>query len=256
MRFNLLEPVMFFDADKGGGSGAPAPTGESAAANTPTGGGTTPGNSSPAGTQPAGSQPPPTIVEEIKLTPAQLSERLERARASLLKQFGFDDPETLKKALQDGKTALDAQKTEAERQAEALKQAQERSQTLESQVSQAQAQAEQAALQVEALGLMSGRFANPKTALKLLNLEGIKKAENGSYTGLKEAIEKLATDEPWTLAKPATRPVAPPIGSTNPEGDGKKVITDEERRQRYFGSYGAGHEFFTPKTQEPGTKTG
>jgi len=256
MRFNLLEPVTFFDADKGGGSGAPAPTGESAAANTPTGGGTTPGNSSPAGTQPAGSQPPPTIVEEIKLTPAQLSERLERARASLLKQFGFEDPETLKKALQDGKTALDAQKTDAERQAETLKQMQTRAQELEAQATQLTAQAEQAALQVEALGLMSGRFANPKAALKLLNLEGIKKAENGSYTGLKEAIEKLATEEPWTLAKPASKPVAPPIGITNPEGDGKRIVTDEERRQRYFGGYGAGQEFFTPKPQGPGIKPG
>lgn len=256
MRFNLLDPVTFFGADKGDGSGAPAPTGESAAASTPTGGGTTPGNSSPAGTQPAGSQPPPTIVEEIKLTPAQLSERLERARASLLKQFGYEDPEALKKALQDGKTALDSQKTEAERQAEAIKQAQERTQELEAQATRLTAQAEQSALQVKALGLMSGRFANSEAALKLLDLAGVKKAEDGSYTGLKEAIEKLATDEPWTLAKPALKPVAPPLGPTNPEGDGKRVITDEERRARYFGTYGAGQDFFTPKPQGPGIKTG
>ena len=245
MRFNQLDPVMFFDADKGGG-GAGAPTGDPAAAITPTGG-ALPGSSQP-GTQPTGSQPLPT-VEEIKLSPAQLSERLERARLATLKQFGFEDPEALKKALAAGQAALDAQKTDAERQAEAIKLAQERTKVLEAQASQLAAQAEQSALQVEALGMMAGRFANPKAALKLLELGGVKKAENGSYTGLKEAIEKLATDEPWTLAMPAAKPVAPPIGRTNPEGDGKKVTTDEERRDRYFGSFGAGGEFFRPKTK-------
>jgi hypothetical protein len=164
----------------------------------------------------------------------------------VLKELGFDSREALQKALEEGKTALDARKTAEEKQAETLKQAQERAQALEAQAKQAVTQAEQASLALEAIGQMAGRFANPRAAMKLLDLSNVKRGDDGSYTGLKEAIEKLATDEPWTLAQPqqAKRPVAPAIGATNPEGDQSKATSDADRRARYFGNLGGGQDFF------------
>lgn len=251
MFINPFNPTSLFrfDAEKDGGGSTPIEAEpetkpevppEAKPAPTPTDGGDASGND--AGPVQPQQQP---ATNEIRLTPAQLADRLDRARQATLKQFGFDDSEALKKALKDGKAALDAKKTETERQAEALQQAQDQAQALEAQIVQLQAQAEQAALQVEGLGLMSGRFANPKAAMKLVDLAGVKRNEDGTFTGLKEAIDQLATNEPWTLIQPIKKPVAPQIGSTNPDGDGKKLTSDEERRSRYFGTFGPSKDFFS-----------
>lgn len=246
MNFRPFDPMIFFDADTGG---AGAGTGDQATEMTAAGAGNTPTG----GDKPGEGAP---RQDEIRLTPAQLAERLERARSAMLKDVGFDSKDALLKVIQDGKAALDAQKTDAERQAEALKQAQERLQALEVQANQAQTQADQAALHVEALGMMAGKFASPKAALKLVNLDGIKRAEDGSYPGLQAAIDKLATDEPWTLAQPGKKSIAPQIGATNPEGDGKKVTSEAERRARYFGNFGSGQGFFAGGGSQVSSKTG
>lgn len=202
-----------------------------AAANTPTGGDQS-GDSS-------------AQAAEIRLTSAQFAERLERAkgteRTRLLQEFGFQDPEALKKALEDGQRAVQSQMTEQERLASELKTVREQAEALQQSSQAAQAKAQQAMLQAEALALMSGKFASPRAAFRLLDLSAVKSDE--SFTGLKEAIDKLAKDEPWTLSRTSLTDQAA-IGATNPQGEAGKVDTDETRRARYFGSAGGGSNFF------------
>ena len=88
---------------------------------------------------------------------------------------------------------------------------------------------------------MAGRFANPKAAIKLLDLTGVK-IQDGAVTGLAEAVEKLATAEPWTLAQPA-RKSPQPFTTNPPEGGDPAKESYEEKRQRFFGGAGAG-DFF------------
>ncbi len=88
-----------------------------------------------------GSQDDPSL---LKLTSAQLSERLDRAKntavSELLKQLGFEKPEDLKTTVDQFKAAQDAQKTELQKAQDALtkaqadaKAAQERAAALEEQ---------------------------------------------------------------------------------------------------------------------------
>lgn len=218
----------FYMDDEGGGADA---------GTTSTGEGELPGQ-----TIPAIEEPKPS---EIRLNPAQLAERLERARTAerdkLLKEIGFSNPDELKAAITAGKKALDAQKSEQERQQEELKRMQEKSQTWETQARNAEERAQAALMQAEALAIMAGRFANPKAAFRLLDLANVK-IDDGGITGIDEAVEKLAKDEPWTLAQPARK--TPQNLTTNPPeaGDPTKD-SDAEKRKRYFGSIG-GDDFF------------
>jgi hypothetical protein len=200
----------------------------------PTGGETTGG---------APSAPTGGGEQRITMTPAQLAERLERAKSTekveLLKTLGLDSVEALQAIVKDGKAALDAQKTEAERQAEALKQAAERLEQLQDEAEAAKLERDRALIREAAVSKMSGRFHDPSAAFRLLDgLPGTKLAlEDGEVKGLDDAIEALAKLYPWTLVD-ARKSVAPKIGATNP--DGTEVApkeTDAERRARYFGEH-------------------
>lgn len=227
----FVERGYFLDADSGGAEG---------------GGDTSTGEGKEPGVTPPQSPAQEPKQDGIKLTPTQLKERLERAEASaqakLLKEFGYEDPAALKQFIEAGKAAMDAQKTDTERQQEALRVAQEKADQLEARTKQAEAQAQAAILQAEALALMAGKFANPKAAIKLLDMTSVK-IQDGTVTGLDVAVEKLAKDEPWTLAKPDLK-TPPAKFTTNPKDGGDQTKeTDEDKRRRYFGSIGGG-EFF------------
>lgn len=187
-----------------------------------------------------------TKADEIKLNSVQLKERLDRAQTAaqekLIKELGFASAKEIKAAITAGKTALDAQKTEAEKQAELLKQLQERGEDLERRAKEADDRAQAALMQSEALSLMAGRFANPKAAMKLLDMTDVN-LQDGVITGLKEAVEKLAEAEPWTLAQQRRTPNSPLTANPKNDGDPAKE-TDAEKRSRYFGNIGGGADFF------------
>ena len=231
----MFEFDFYYDADgSSGGGGSPAP--EQPPATPPTGGGQQPGQSG---------------GENLQLTSAQLAERLDRARGAertaLLKTLGYDSVEALQTAILEGQRAREAQMTEQEHQTQSLQAAQQRAQELEQQAQTAQRQAQQATIRAEAIALMAGRFANPQQAFRLLDMSAVKVGDDGKVGGLKEAVEQLATTDPWTLAQPGKKQVAPPIGPTNPEGNGERKETDAEKRSRFFGDFAGGSGFFQPR---------
>ncbi|HNB50339.1 MAG TPA: hypothetical protein PK530_00270 [Anaerolineales bacterium] len=173
--------------------------------------------------------------EEIKLSSAALKERLERAeksaKAELLKAMGFESLAAAQKAVEEGKQLQREKMSEQERLQADLT-------ALTDRATKAEQAAQQARLEAEALGLMAGKFANPRAALKLVDLTGVNLADG--FTGLAEAINKLAETEPWTLA-PQTqtpngkKPTVPNLGPTNPETPTRPTKTDAERMQKFFG---------------------
>lgn len=186
---------------------------------------------------------------KIEMTSAQLADRLSRARnterADLAKSLGFDTVEALQTAVKAGEEARKAQMSEQERQAAVLKEAQERATTLQAQLAQADAARTETVIRAQAIEIMAGKFTKPGTAFKLLDLSGVKLESDGTVSGLTEAVDKLAKDEPWTLsATPGTsKQEVTPRTIADPQGDGTPKENEDEKRRRYFG-VGIGGDFF------------
>lgn len=226
----MMDTVLLFDADDGGAGAMAVQTADTGIAATP------PANDAAAPEGSGGAQ-----NERIAMTPAQLSDRLERARgaerAALVKSLGFDSLEALQDAIRAGTQALEAQKTEAERQAEALRQATERLQQLETVAQNAQAERERLLIRSAAVEKMAGRFIDPGAAYRLLDLSRVV-VDGEKVNGLDDAIEALAKQYPWTLVS-ARKEIAPRIGATNPDGTPVQTKeSDAEKRARYFGGGG------------------
>jgi hypothetical protein len=229
---------VFWDADKGTG-GEPAVTetlaekSNSAPEKDPTGGGK-PGENGGGNNK------------ALSLSTEQLNERLERARGAertaLLKELGVEKLEDIQAAVRELADLKKQSMTEAERQAVELKAAQEKASRLEQEVGLKEKARQEAMIRSEAMALMAGKFANPGTAFRLLDLSSVKVKDDGTVEQLAAAVDKLAKDEPWTLAKPGNGKGAAQIGPTNAEaGAGKD--SDAERRARYFGT-ARGGDFF------------
>lgn len=240
----LFRPFFFREKDAGGG-GTPPPAADPATppATSPTSG----GSGSPVSTgEPdkdgkAAATSGGTGGEEIHFTPTALKERLDRAEKSaqmtLAKSLGFETVEAMQKAVEEGQKAVREKMSEKERAEADLATARKEAAEAREGETKAKHEATQARLEAEALSLMAGKFANPKAALKLVDLTGVTLTDP-KFPGLPEAIEKLAKDEPWTLMQTnssAKKPLAPNIGATNPTNDGKPQTTDAERHQKYFG---------------------
>lgn len=242
---NFYPKSLFFDAETGGAAGGtPAPdAGVPAGAppNTPTGGGQEPGEAPPS---------------EIRLTTTQLSERLERAKGSakleLAKTLGFDSLEAMQSAIKAGQDAVKDKMSEAERTAAALKAAQDAAAEARTQLEAATKAANAEKIRSAAVELMAGKFAKPGSAFKLLDLAGVEVQADGTVKGLKDAVDRLAQDEPWTLAVAAPPKLAPKTGPTNPENGGAPSgETDDDRRQRYFGTGPGAGGFFRGSGVKP-----
>jgi len=233
-------PEWFYDTDDSGGGGDTQPP----ATVVPPAGGDTAG----------GSQPP---SDRIVMTPAQLAERLARAKdgakLDAVKALGYDSLEAMQEAVNAGKAALEAQKTDAQRQAEALKQAADRLAQLETEAAQTRQQRDSILIRSAAIEKMAGKFIDPGAAFRLLD-SGKISLDGETVKGLDEAIEELAKQYPWTLANTNGRKElsAPKIGATNPDGQqATPKENDDERRSRFFGSGGS-----TPFFQGSGVRAG
>lgn len=226
----MFRPYNFFREKDDGAGGQPPAAPATPPAPPPTSGGT-----------PEMEKDGKAVGDEIKMSPAALKERLERAensaQATLAKTLGYESVEAMKASVKDGQKALREKLTEQERIKADLDAAQKLTTEANERATRAETQATQARLEAEALSLMAGKFANPRAALKLMDLTSVTLTDP-KFPGLSEAVEKLAKDEPWTLA-PTTpagkKPMVPNLGPTNPESNGKPAKTDEDRRKRYFG---------------------
>ena len=213
-------------------------------------------NGNPGGTPPAAPVAAPITPPggekpaqgAISMTQEQLTERLERAgRAAvngLWKELGYESLDAFKVSLKPATPTPPAKQPEPPANSDELKKAQERLTQAEARAQQAETGRLQAELKSEALALMSEKFIDPRTALRLLDMSGVKRGEDGKITGLAEAIAQLEKDAPWAL-KPTGKPGPrmPQIGPTNPPGSKPVLESEAEKRQRYFG-LGEGTGFF------------
>src|SRR3972149_6277042 len=218
----ILPPIFFREKDDGGG-GAPPPAADPATppAKSSPAAPPTPGDPSPAPQEPEGTDGKGS-GEEIKFTPAALKERLDRAQnsatAEMVKALGFESVETQHKAVKEGQKALRDKMSEQERIQADIAAAQQATQAANARAEIAEQAATQARLEAASLGLMGGKFAAPKLAFRLLDMEHVELADP-QFKGLDAAINALAAAAPWRLLpnnQHRTTPLPPPTSPRNP----------------------------------------
>ena len=106
---------------------------------------------------------------------------------------------------------------ESERIKLELEEERERNKTLAEQVNQR-------ALENAFLMNKTVSFHNPKTALKLLDTEGIKVKDDGTVEGMDEAMKKLAESDPYLVIK-VDNDEDQKNGATGPRGQKKTKVT-------------------------------
>lgn len=163
--------------------------------------------------------------EVISLPKSAFHARLEQARTAEAKKYA--DYEALKTQAAELQALKDAQKTEAERQAEELARTRERAQTLEREAREARARA---LIVSRAAGL---GFADPEGDVYPQVLAALppNEAEELSAEAVDQALADLATRKPYLRGA-----VAPPLSVVN--GSRQTSVphrSDEQRRQEYFG---------------------
>lgn len=170
-------------------------------------------------------------------------------RAALLQELGVKNLDEAKVAIKATEDARLAQLSEAERMKAEIAARDAKLAELQQSTAQANAAALNAQLRAEVVSKASGRFQNAEAVLKLADLSGVK-FEDGKFSGLDEALEKVAKDFPFTLTQkteetPAKKP-APKIGASNAQTGAGKSASDEELRAKYFGG-GGRRGLFEPK---------
>jgi len=189
---------------------------------------------------------------EPKFTQEQLNSLVGKARedgrsaasSALLKELDVKSLDEVKAALKALEDAKKAQMTDAERLKTEKDQAEAKVKDAESRAQAAENDRKQALLEVAVVRAAADRFANPEAVLKLIDAAALK-FENGKWVGVQEALDKLATDEPWTL-KPAAstanadaQKTKTKIGLTNQQAK-KTGDSDEDNRARFFGNRNKG----------------
>ena len=146
---------------------------------------------------------------EIKLTSAQLAERLERqsrtAIGKLLSDLGIEKVDDLKSTIERARAAEDANKTELQKAQEQLAEYQKREQVW---AQEKRAQALQIAVQGAATKL---GIVDPDVALALIQ-SSIEYDDAGQPKDVEKALNELLTQKPYLKAQPAPTGVSP----TNP----------------------------------------
>src|SRR5690606_33804793 len=188
-------PLAFFYPDTGAGGGAGS-------------GGSDTGSTDTGGTQDPNAAGKDGGQTKVTFTPEQQAElerilgerpsRAERTAAkkaleARAKELGFESAEAMEAALKAYKDAQDAQKTEAEKLREAL----------EAEKAKAKSAAEQAkrALIKAAFAeaAIAANLVSVDDAFLLADLSGVEVSDDGTVTGVKEAVEKLAREKPYLV---------------------------------------------------------
>jgi len=135
-------------------------------------------------------------------------------RAEILKALGADDIEKVKEILEAQRQAEEAKKTEIEKANERDRQAQEEIARLKAEQEKTLAQANEQLLKMEVMReVVSYKDANGKPfrseavndVILVLDRSGVEKQEDGTFKGIKEAVDKVAKDRPhWLLEDQST----------------------------------------------------
>lgn len=153
--------------------------------------------------------------QKIQFTPEQqahidalIAQRLARAEKAAAKkalearakELGFESVEAMEAAIKAAKEAQDAQKSEVEKLREALEAEKARA-------AQATERAKlaliKAAFTAEAV---AANLVNVDDAFKLADLSGVEVDDDGTVTGIKEAVEQLAKEKPYLVKQGQTAP--------------------------------------------------
>lgn len=162
---------------------------------------------------------------EIRLTSAQLAERLDRqARTAvnkLLSGLGFEKAADLKAAIERQRQADDANKSELQKANERIAAFEKEKQTWQQ---QRQDQALQLAVQATATEL---GIVDAEVALALVR-SNITFDDDGTPQGVKAALTKLLADKPYLKGGTSTSPTNPPRqGATLTKADIEKMTPEQ-----------------------------
>lgn len=145
-----------------------------------------------------------------------------RGKQSVLKDIGVEKVEDARAAVKTARAIADTQKTDEQIIADKDRQIQD-----------ANRRAHDAQLRAAFMAKAGTRFVDPDAAFALADKSGLTVEEDGSVTGLAEALDTLADAKPYLVNKPGKPPI-PSLGPPAPNG--KQVArTDDDRRQEYFG---------------------
>lgn len=153
------------------------------------------------------------------------------AQAKLLKELGFESADAAKAAFVEADKIRKAQMTDQERLTQEKADAEKRADDATAAAKLSDQARQQALIESEIVSMASGKFANPKAMVKLVDQSKVK-FEDGNIVGVAEELARLETSEPWTLLPKAGSPQS--IGRTNPSGT-PPGRTDKDRKQEYFG---------------------
>lgn len=142
-----------------------------------------------------------------------------QAAKEIFESLGVENLDQLKTALADLEATKAAQMTDLEKaQAEAAK-ANELAKQAKAEADQAKAQATQMLMDAAIITASQG-FNDPNDALQFIDRSGIERAEDGTFSGITEAIKALAESKPYLLkaTEPATPKGTPTRQRNQPQG--------------------------------------
>lgn len=206
MRVERLDLQLFAEGGEGDGTGG-AGSGQ---------GGGTGGAGGQTGQQGGGASQPFAVFQDEKSFMSRVAREAKGQLAEKAKALGFDSVEAMEAAVKTAKERTEAEKTELQKAQEKITQAEaERQKTL--------ASANDRLLRAEfkALAAQKG-FANPDDAYLLAGKTGVEVKDDGTVTGVAEAVEALLKARPYLAGKAGAS-----VGSgTNPgSGNGNTAPT-------------------------------
>lgn len=148
--------------------------------------------------------PAPLVANVHTLTDAQLSDRLDRAKATALRELGIEDPAKAKAAIEAAKKAEDDAKTAAQKLGETSK-------TLETE--KARADRLEAVVKERATAELGALTAEQQAAVRVIAPDADPAAQLRAITALAPTWK---TSVPAPVVPPVVPPVAPPV--TPPSG--------------------------------------
>lgn len=174
---------------------------------------------------------------KVQFTPEQqaaidaiIAERVSRANRSAAKaalearakELGYESVEEMEAALREHKKAQDAQKTEAQKLQEALE-------AEKTKATQAAERAKRALIKAAfAEQAIAANLVSVDDAFALADLSGVEVSDDGTVTGVKEAVEQLVKAKPY-LVKQAGGPGGSAGGGGNPPRGNQQTDDAAER---------------------------
>lgn len=188
-------------------------------------------------TPPSGTDPKPPVnagsgdeFDTSKLTDEQIAKLYEDPR--LYKHSRFKELSEAKKE-RDAMKAEQLKKEEAEQlkkgeYEKVIKTKDEKIAELEGQVSSTRLNGA-----IERAATKAG-IIDPEAALAMIDKSLIKADDNGTLTGIDEALKKLAEEKPYLVGKGVTKPIGSKSNPANPNGDTKRFTLSQMQDPAFY----------------------